>query len=43
MRETPATELAHMIHWNTKVATVIKRFVCYIPRVEIEYTVRPIA
>ena len=43
LREMPATELAHAIAWNTKVASVIKKFVCYIPRVEIEYSVRPIA
>lgn len=43
IREMPAVELSHAINWNTKVASLIKKFVSYIPRVEVEYSVRPIA
>lgn len=43
LRDMPASQLAYAINWNTKVASLIKKYVCYIPRVEVEYTVRPIA
>jgi len=37
LREMPATELSYAINLNTKIATVVKKFVSMIPQVDIEY------